>query len=254
MSTEFPKLPGLEMSGGFGDGKDGRFGWPDRDLVCLVIAHLPLFKKAGFNIRVRYDFKLEFWLSRSDPAALAEVMEIVEHRPEIDIDIDAEIERLKRVELLELYEDLLRTPHYVATAQMAKEAARATADEWGKFTTNHARVIELLGTDEILPDEIVELKKAVGQTKKRAEKRKAAPVKPSLVDLPDDAVVTAIRRLTRLDGDHAALRNDEGWSASDSAAGHWCHAMLTVDRDLAIAHARPILHRYMGKQLKDLAA
>lgn len=134
----------------------------------------------------------------------------------------------------------------------AQALGRQCLATWGLFAHQKVKMREWVEAPRLIRWQIDALKSAVRETERKATRRsvEAADTKGG-VEWPDDRVEAAIRYLTGHDEDHAAYRNDIGWSSADSSNGHWCNAMLSVDRPLAIAVGRVLVAKYQ-RQLKPL--
>lgn len=129
------------------------------------------------------------------------------------------------------------------------QRAQTCLDTWGEFASRPERIRSLIKQGDLGSGEYHYLKGLIDATERRAGDRavkaKAAAYIPAGdSDLSDAEVTAAIRLLTGRDSDHAELANGEGWSAGDSATGHWCYAMLSTDPAAAIAVARGIVGKY----------
>lgn len=127
---------------------------------------------------------------------------------------------------------------------------KAFKAKWGDCVSDHW-IFNRVGarTDFLWEWEADRVREAMRRTEDRAavraEKLKTTPYTPAGdSDLSDGQVVAAIRLLTIRDADRAQHANSEGWSASDSSAGHYCYAMLSQDRAVAIALARTLVGKY----------
>lgn len=132
----------------------------------------------------------------------------------------------------------------------ARARGQACMDKWGVFITE-ADFLELqhfLGQRFLSANERLRVDEIIDWVEKRARtfRTKSKGVSGG-VDWPDDRVAYYIRTLTGLDGDHAKVLNGVGWDAFDSPAGHWCAAMLKIDREAAIRVGRTMVGHYQGQ-------
>lgn len=129
------------------------------------------------------------------------------------------------------------------------QRAQACLDTWGEFASRPDRMRLLIKQGALGSGEFYYLKGLIDATERRAGKRavsaRAAAYLPAGdSDMSDADVTAAIRLLTGRDADHAEYANGEGWSAGDSATGHWCHAMLATDAPAAITMGRTLVRKY----------
>lgn len=126
--------------------------------------------------------------------------------------------------------------------------------EWADFTSRADLMPSLIEQDHLTADQFEKLGRWVYTTRDRAAER-ASKAKRAMrfptgdTSMSDGQVTAAIRLLTGLDADHAAVANDEGWDGRDSSTGHWCAVMLSKDPMAAIALGRTIVGNYK-RQLK----
>ncbi len=133
------------------------------------------------------------------------------------------------------------------TAEEIRSKAQAMLDTWGAFTADKKRVRALVDMGRPLTtNEGRQLSALIRKTKLKVIKMNAERVGGG-VDWPDHHVAHVIRTMTRLDGDRAEELNHLGWGQEASAKGHYCNAMLKIDRDRAIAVGRLIVGHYRAQ-------
>jgi hypothetical protein len=134
-----------------------------------------------------------------------------------------------------------------------RDAATQLIQTWGEFIRPSVReqLEKRLAKPMLYTADSFEIQRSIrlveAEAKAKAvEWREKAEAR---VDWPDDVVEQAVVHLTALDDDHASLRNRKGWGAGHTRRGHWCRAMLSQDRTLAIHVARGIVGEYARSQL-----
>lgn len=125
--------------------------------------------------------------------------------------------------------------------------AREMLDTWGAFVADKKRVRALVAIERPLTThEGRQLSAVIRKTKLKLIQMDALQVSGG-VDWPDHHVAHVIRTMTRLDGDRAEELNHLGWGQEASAKGHYCNAMLKIDRARAIAVGRLIVGHYRAQ-------
>lgn len=133
------------------------------------------------------------------------------------------------------------------TAEEIRSEAQQMLDVWGAFTADKKRVRALVAIERPLTNhEGRQLSALIRKTKIKLIEMDALKVEGG-VDWPDSHVEHVIRTMTRLDGDRAEALNGLGWGPEVSSKGHWCAAMLGIDRDRAIAVGRLIVEHYRNQ-------
>jgi len=138
-----------------------------------------------------------------------------------------------------------------------RELGRKCRETWGLFISEG----DLIALDHLLNqrflskperDEVISI---VDWTNRRASKKRAKANRSpeSGVDWPEERVASYIQQLTALDQDNAKKLNHVGWNAVESPTGHWCAAMLRIDRAAAIKIGRGIVGKYQ-KQIEGPAS
>lgn len=127
-------------------------------------------------------------------------------------------------------------------------------ETWGLFTHAKAQLQQLIDDEYLFPGELKTLRRLIKITNAKAA-AKAIEVAGNAAsdpvpDISDEIIVKAIRALTALDSDHAALSNGKGWSKKTSSPGHWCAAMLRTDRALAIKEGRRLIASHLPQLAK----
>ncbi|MBJ3784507.1 hypothetical protein [Devosia sediminis] len=134
-----------------------------------------------------------------------------------------------------------RTPEEIRTE------AQDMLDTWGAFTADKKKVRGLVAIERPLTvNEGRQLSALIRKTKIKLIKMDALKVEGG-VDWPAHHVEHVVRTMTRLDGDRAENLNNLGWGPEVSSKGHWCAAMLSIDRDRAIAVGRLIVEHYRNQ-------
>jgi len=134
-----------------------------------------------------------------------------------------------------------------ADIQSAQRDGLALLDKWRAFTCGKPTLIRLCAAPTLTWEEIDKIRADIAWTEREA-KALALYVRRQRtkgVNWPDAVVVVGIKLLTALDADRTRERNKRGWGKSTSSGGHWCAAMLEIDRDLAIKHGRSLLTKHL---------
>lgn len=164
-------------------------------------------------------------------------------------DLIAEAKRATR----RRHHDYSGKAHAVAVREAIAEA-KLVLETWGLFTHAKAQIQQLIDDEFLFPDELKKLRRLIKTTYAKADAKTVWVSGNVAIDpvpyLTDDVIVTAIRALTALDSDHAALSNSEGWSKKTSSPGHWCAAMLRTDRALAIKEGRRLVASHLPQLAK----
>lgn len=133
---------------------------------------------------------------------------------------------------------------FAAYAKTLRSQAEADLKTWGPAFQSAEKVREILAVEILLHGELKKLNnllRANARKQKNAMDRVACAETRGHLECSDDVIVEAIIALTGLDTDERQLPNNEGWSSSTGPTGHWCHAMLGIDRDLAIKEGRRLI-------------
>ncbi|HEY8361007.1 MAG TPA: hypothetical protein VIL30_26410 [Ramlibacter sp.] len=218
-------------------------------------ARRPRLSEIGISIK-----KLDVWHVRFDPAAaFPEVVKTVatELREEAFEEELASSERRAAAEKYQREQQAIRAARHAereekrAAAQTDAQAlSRECLDRWGLFTAQQAKVRTWVDAHYLYVWESQSLIAAVKETERKAERRKLEPVAvDQAVDWPDDIVEACVLYLTGRDADHGKLQNFEGWDAADTSRGHWVCSMLSIDRSMAIEHARTFIRKYAKRQV-----
>lgn len=159
-------------------------------------------------------------------------------------DLIAEAKRATR----RRHHDYSGKAHAAAVRETIAEA-KALLETWGLFTHAKPALQQLIEDEYLFHGELKTLRRLIKTTNAKAAAKALevsgnAAIDP-VPDLPDDVIVIAIRTLTALDSDHAALSNGAGWSKKTSSPGHWCAAMLKRDRALAIKEGRRLIASHL---------
>lgn len=144
-------------------------------------------------------------------------------------------------------------PHRVYVGKLRAEAL-AELKAWGMAFKDGAKAEAILAEEFILQGDARKLQKLLTDNagkQRRAADRVAASEPRGPQTCSDDVIETAIIALTGLDEDKSTVPNREGWGGSTTAVGHWCHAMLRVNRALAIKEGRRLIA--LGKHEAQLA-
>ncbi|SDG83924.1 hypothetical protein [Pelagibacterium luteolum] len=149
-----------------------------------------------------------------------------------------------------------------AMVEDAVKAARDCERKWGEFCVRKSALRSLLAQhddpdrDGLTHPQVMLLKDLVQQTeaKSREMLRRAQREYNPGVDWPEIEVIEAIKKLTGRDSDRATIDNGIGWNKPDSPTGHWCAAMLDIDRAAAVKVGRWLVGKYGVSQLGREAA
>jgi hypothetical protein len=128
-----------------------------------------------------------------------------------------------------------------------RQLARDVLMTWGLFIgkKDHARLVELLAQDVLSYPDRCKINAIAGTVDALAYGViYDAGEKTVGVDWDDERVDRYVRTLSARDADRAGKRNRKGWNALDTAAGHFCNAILERDRALALRIARTIVGKY----------
>ena len=132
-----------------------------------------------------------------------------------------------------------------------REHGRQCRETWGLFIPEADLILldHYINQKFLSKPERAEVISIVDWTNRRASKKRAKANRSTIVgvDWTEEKVASYIQALTGLDQDHARLLNARGWGATDSPAGHWCAAMLKIDRAAAIKIGRGIVGKYQGQ-------
>lgn len=136
------------------------------------------------------------------------------------------------------------------------EEVRAEAQEmldvWGAFVAGKKTVRKLVQTErDLTVGEGRHLSALIRETGLKLITMNSIPVGGG-VDWPDHHVAHVIRTMTKLDDDRAETLNHLGWGQEASSKGHYCNAMLAIDRARGIAVGRLIVEHYR-KQTESVA-
>jgi hypothetical protein len=136
---------------------------------------------------------------------------------------------------------------YKNAFETRRDDAAALLETWGEFVPNKEKMRELVD-QPVSMNQFWTLPKYMRALDKKLLAMQNYVGKGEPVDWPEHHVEHAVRVLTSLDQDRASEENTLGWSKATSSVGHWCNALLKIDRDRAIAVARFIV----GKHKKQL--
>ncbi len=189
------------------------------------------------------------------PAHLEESLRMI--ALEFSDPIAAAVERERRLAEWRVEQNRLaeeREAKRKADAETIRAQGIGLADLWGAFVERKNELADLVAKPDLAWEDLKAIKSIIAATDRKAVHfaHSVDSIKLEPVDWPESTVVEAVRLLTARDRDRASLRNLSGWSAAYSSWGHWCHAMLGIDRPLAVKAARRLVSEYADTQLAHL--